>query len=255
MYQLGESIPSNITTEIYAEEVAQVKNLLNGPNPKSRQDLLSLPKMSDYQKLAAMQFYNHCLSMSFVAEPLLNPLLVFRMVKMSIEHGITNISAFAFACYGAWLVSEPHCDIEEGHLMGRVAIEMMKRLEAVEMIPRLYATVYGFINIWKEPWQSSQSKHLEAYESGARTGNMEFCTMIPYLIAFEMTQHLMLVNSFPGDMEYASTNLYQYINTGIYGCGENLTTIAETLQTYIKRVFQCGQRNSWVALIALVSAS
>ena len=49
---------------------------------------------------AAMQFMNHGLTMSFAAQPLLNPILVFRMVKMSIEHGVCNMSAFAFACYG-----------------------------------------------------------------------------------------------------------------------------------------------------------
>jgi hypothetical protein len=72
-----------------------------------------------------MQFMNHALTMTFIARPLLNPILVFRMVKMSMEHGICNISAFAFACYGAYLVIDH--DLEGGHMMGRVATEMTKR--------------------------------------------------------------------------------------------------------------------------------
>ena len=80
-----------------------------------------------------MQFMNHALTMTFIAKPLLNPIIVLRMVKMSIEHGVCNISAFAFACYGGWLVSEPSCDVEGGHRMGRVATEMMKQLGAVEV--------------------------------------------------------------------------------------------------------------------------
>ena len=64
---------------------------------------------------------------------MLNPILVFRMVKMSIEFGVCNISAFAFGCYGAWLVSDPHSDFEGGYSMGRVATEMMKRLGATEV--------------------------------------------------------------------------------------------------------------------------
>lgn len=122
---LGEEIPTDITTAVYVNEVAQVKQLLHG---KSRQELLSLPTMLETQKLAAMQFMNHALTMTFIARPMLNPILVFRMVKMSIEHGICNISAFAFACYGAWLVSEPSFDVEGAHSIGRVATEMMKRL-------------------------------------------------------------------------------------------------------------------------------
>jgi len=186
--------------------------------------LLSLPMMSETRKLAAMQFMNHALTMTFVAKPLLIPIIVLRMVKMSIEYGICNISAFAFACYGAWLVSEPSCDVEGGHRMGRVATEMMKRLGAVvEMTPRLYATVYGFINIWKVPWQAGQNKHLEAYESGATTG----------------------------DMEYATINLYQYTNTAIYGCGENLVNLSQNIQSYAKRAFQCNQHRVWKSLVIL----
>ena len=76
---------------------------------------------------------NHALTMTFVAKPLLNPIIVLRMVKMSIEYGICNISAFAFACYGVFLVCEPSCDVEGGHMMGRVATEMMEKLGAVEV--------------------------------------------------------------------------------------------------------------------------
>jgi len=218
--QLGDEIPNESTPEIYAEEVSHVKQLLEG---KSQQDLLSLPMMSETRKLAAMQFMNHALTMTFIAKPLLNPIIVLRMVRMSIEHGMCNISAFAFACYGAWLVSEPTCDIEGGHRMGRVATEMMKQLGAAEMTPRLYATVYGFINIWKEPWQAGLGKHLEAYESGAATG----------------------------DMEYATTNLYQYSNTALYGCGENLETMAQNIQSYARRAFQCNQRSNWMTFVTL----
>ena len=32
---------------------------------------------------------------------------------------------------------------------GRVAIALMKRLGASEMIARVYAAVYGLVNIWK----------------------------------------------------------------------------------------------------------
>jgi len=217
---LGEAIPTNITAEVYYEEVAQVKILLQGKSPAY---LLSLPIMTDTRQLAAMQFMNHALTMSYIAKPLLNPILVFRMVKMSILHGICNISAFAFGCYGAWLVSEPVCDIEAGYMMGQLGVEMMKRLDAIEMIPRLYMVVYGFINIWKEPWQALLGKHLEAFESGITTG----------------------------DIEYAVGALYQYANTAIYGCGENLQSLSQVLGVYSKRAFQLNQKVTWTSLVIM----
>ena len=80
-----------------------------------------------------MQFMNHALIMAYNAKPMLSPILVFRMVRLSILHGICNISCFAFGCYGGWLVSEPSWDVEGGHSMGRVATEMMNKLGAVEV--------------------------------------------------------------------------------------------------------------------------
>lgn len=105
--------------------------------------------------------------------------------------------------------------------MGRIAIEMMKSLDAIEMTPRLYLIVFGFINIWKEPWQAGQQKHVEAYNSGVATG----------------------------DMEYAFVNINQYAFKAIYGCGENVESLSQNMQAYSKRAFQCGQRPAWLSFI------
>ena len=48
--QLGEVIPTDITAAVYVDEVAHVKQLLHG---KSRQELLSLPMMSETRKLVS----------------------------------------------------------------------------------------------------------------------------------------------------------------------------------------------------------
>lgn len=107
--------------------------------------------------------------------------------------------------------------------MGRVATEMMKKLGAVEMTSRLYAIVYGFINIWKEPWQAGLMKHQEAYEVGTTTG----------------------------DLEFAFTSIWQYINTAIIGCAEPLERMSQDAQLYAKRAFQCNQVFYWQGFACL----
>ena len=49
--ELGEEIPAHVTADIYANEVEQIQKSLRG---KSRQELLSLPKMSDTKKLVSV---------------------------------------------------------------------------------------------------------------------------------------------------------------------------------------------------------
>ena len=143
--QLGEFLPSNITPEIYHEEVATVKQALVG---QSRQELLSLPVMTDLNKLTAMQFLNHMLIVTYTSNPSLNPIIVFRMVRMTVDFGVCNISAIAFACYGAWLASSLNDDYEGAFTMGRVASDLMKKLgNGAEIMPRIHLVVYGMVSL------------------------------------------------------------------------------------------------------------
>eukprot|EP00804_Cyclotella_cryptica_P027830 CCRYP_009244-RA/>CCRYP_009244-RA protein AED:0.13 eAED:0.13 QI:0/0.87/0.66/1/0.25/0.22/9/246/899 len=209
--QLGEVIPSTITPDIFNAEVVCIKTMLQG---MSNEHMLSLPIMTDTHKLAAMQFLNHLLYLAYVSKPALAPIISFRMVEISIKYGICNITPFAFGVYGAFLVSAISADSEGGYRMGRVAMELMKRMNAIEIIPRLYTTIYAMINIWKEPFQASLSKHLEAFDIGAHRG----------------------------DMEFAISNLFQYVNMSIYGCGENFAGLIKNIHAYSKRAFQCQQQ-------------
>eukprot|EP00984_Skeletonema_dohrnii_P004901 scaffold1730_cov69-Skeletonema_dohrnii-CCMP3373.AAC.4 len=205
--QLGEFIPTNITQEIYFDEVAKVRQALIG---LSRQDLLSLPVMTDFNKLTAMRFLNHMLLATFASNPPMNPIVAFRMVRMTVEFGVCSISAIAFSCYGAWLASSLNDDYDVAFTMGRVASDLMKKLGSVEILPRVHAVVYGMINIYKEPWQASLCKHSEAFDAGLMHG----------------------------DMEYAVSNIAFYHTLALFGCGSNLQESSHSLQKHIQRGLQ-----------------
>ncbi len=145
--QLGEFIPAQVTHEIYFEEVTKVRQALIG---LSRQDLLSLPVMSDFNKLTAMRFLNHMLIVTYASNPPLNPIVVFRMVRLTLDFGVCKIAAIAFSCYGAWLASSLNEDYESAFLMGRVASDLVTKMGSAEILPRVHAVVYGMINIYKE---------------------------------------------------------------------------------------------------------
>lgn len=55
--------------------------------------------------------------MGFFVEPALNAILVFRMLRISIECGVCNVAPFAFATFGVIKVSKLNGDVEGGHLM------------------------------------------------------------------------------------------------------------------------------------------
>lgn len=67
--------------------------------------------------------------------------------------------------------------------------------------------------IWisqKEPFQSGLPKHLEGYDAGALSG----------------------------DMEYAISCLYQYASCALNSCGEELGLLDQSIRLYIKRAIQ-----------------
>ena len=208
--QLGDDLPAQVDESLIREETRRVEQLLKD---KTEDELISLPKMTNERKVASMQFLNHAISSAYSVDPLLAPILVFRIVALSIEYGVCSVSSFGFGLYGSWLVSALKSDFEGGYRMGHVAIELKKRLGAEEFIPRIYATVYGFINIWKAPFQASLPKHLEAYDAG----------------------------NLSGDVEYTMTNLYMHASSSLFGCGENLRNVDSTARTYIRRCIQSGQ--------------
>jgi len=84
------------------------------------------------------------------------------------------------------------------------------------LILSLYTYISGFVNIWKEPMQAGLPKHLEAYDSGSTSG----------------------------DIEYALINLFQYCQLAIYGCGENLKFLCPMVQSYVKRALQYNVRSA-----------
>ncbi|KAL7499306.1 hypothetical protein ACHAWT_009981 [Skeletonema menzelii] len=208
--ELGEPIPTTINQQIYFEEVAKVQEALIG---RSRQDLLSLPVMTDINKLTAMRFLNHMLLVTYASNPALNPIVVFRMVRLTVAYGVCNIAAIAFSCYGAWLASGLNEDYGAAFTMGRVASDLMTKMGSVEMLPRVHAVVYGMINIYKEPWQASLCKHSEAFDAGLHNG----------------------------DMEYAFSNIAFYHTLALFGCGSNLLESNQSLHKHIQRGLQYKQ--------------
>lgn len=160
-----------------------------------------------------MQFLNHLLYLAYVAKPALAPIISFRMVENSIKYGICNITPFAFGVYGAFLVSAINADNEGGYRMGRVAMELMQRMNAIEIIPRLYTTIYSMINIWKEPFQASLSKHLEAYDIGAHRGDvspLNICPPLHFLSPY--TQALVCTILLDGICNFQSVSIREHVD-------------------------------------------
>ena len=140
---------------------------------KKPDQLLYLPEMNDPLKLAAMRILISTTSSAFLAMPNMFPLIVFSLVKLSLHYGNSKYSTYGYATYG--LVS---CgalgDMKGGNEFGRLALELMKKYDARELMAKVYFVFYAFIFQWKNPLKETKQFFLEGYKSGLETGDFEY---------------------------------------------------------------------------------
>eukprot|EP00539_Tryblionella_compressa_P018743 CAMPEP_0178860114 /NCGR_PEP_ID=MMETSP0747-20121128/1570_1 /TAXON_ID=913974 /ORGANISM="Nitzschia punctata, Strain CCMP561" /LENGTH=1094 /DNA_ID=CAMNT_0020526545 /DNA_START=320 /DNA_END=3604 /DNA_ORIENTATION=- len=139
---------------------------------KSSEMLRRLPRMTDPQKLTAMQVLNLLFLDTFLHRRELWPFVVLKMMKLSLESGLSAISSVAFAGYGALL-----CIVgrgEEGQRFGKIALDLVELFDANSFRSRCIGLVYGCILPAVQPWRNSIDHLREGHRLGLMTGDIEF---------------------------------------------------------------------------------
>jgi predicted ATPase/class 3 adenylate cyclase/tRNA A-37 threonylcarbamoyl transferase component Bud32 len=167
---LGVMLPKNPGKMDIMKGLIGAKWVLGRKKPHQ---LLDLPEMNDPLKLAAMRILISTTSSAFLAMPNMFPLIVFSLVKLSLHYGNSKYSTYGYATYG--LVS---CgalgDMKGGNEFGRLALELMEKYDARELMAKVYFVFYAFIFQWKNPLKETKQFFLEGYKSGLETGDFEY---------------------------------------------------------------------------------
>ena len=195
---LGEKFPHNPSPAQEAMSRWRTHRLLRGLTDVQ---LLRLPPMVDPRKIAVMQILNLLFLSAVYSRPRLGQMIVFRMVRLTVEHGACAISCVGFAFYGMVLcgyvavsITSPlhrsfglntffFClvrggyGIEEGYRFGKLAMQMYNEVKAEAWFCRVSAAFYGCICPWKMPIRSTLSQLKDAYHLGLRTGDIEYATV------------------------------------------------------------------------------
>ena len=141
---------------------------------KRIEDLIELPEMTDPYKLAAMRILSDVASAAYFAVPELFPLIVFEQVNLSLKHGNTAASSYAYATYGLILSGEAVGDVESGYEFGQLALKLLDKFDAKELKARTFLVVNYFIRHWKEHLKQTLTPLLDAYLIGLETGDLEY---------------------------------------------------------------------------------
>ncbi|NQE35807.1 trifunctional serine/threonine-protein kinase/ATP-binding protein/sensor histidine kinase [Microcoleus asticus] len=167
---LGVSLPINPTKFSIMMGLISNKIAIGG---KQIEDLAFLPLMTDPYKLAAMRILIAVIPVAFLANPMLFPLIVFKMVNVSLQYGNSPLSAYGYVTYGM-LLCGALSDIDSGYQFGKLAMMLVEQFDAKELKAKIDFMFNCFIRHWKEHIKETTQPLLEAFKTGLETGDVEY---------------------------------------------------------------------------------
>lgn len=97
------------------------------------------------------------------------PLIVCRMAEITLQCGIHEQSALGF-CGFALAYATVFQNVSEGYRLGKYALAVTTDKNK----PAVYLTLYGMINIWKEPMQAVLPSLRDAHRIGLKVRHSNF---------------------------------------------------------------------------------
>ena len=165
---LGVAIPQKPNKLFFFMLVRRTKSAVG---KKRIEDLAKLPEMTDANKIAALRILTHMSPAAFVVAPDMFPLLVFKMVTLSLKYGNAPLSSVGYAHYATI-----HCavlgDMDSGYQYGQMAQALLERFQT-KLYNSLISLIFNaFISHWSEPVRESLIGLLEGIQSGLETGDL-----------------------------------------------------------------------------------
>ncbi len=162
---------------------------------KSIEQLADLPKMRDPQALAVLRILGGISAAVYYSRPSLLPLLVFKMVNLSVRYGNAAGSPYQYAAYGLILCTIGR--MEAGYRFGQLAMVIQGRSKTKEHLARTSLVVNGFILHWKIHAENGLQQLHSAYQAGLEVGDTEFAAhalMLYCWVAFQVRMDLTVVD-------------------------------------------------------------
>ncbi|WP_438023952.1 trifunctional serine/threonine-protein kinase/ATP-binding protein/sensor histidine kinase [Sorangium sp. So ce233] len=134
--------------------------------------LAQLPPMADERMQAALRIMTTVNPATYLARPDLLPASAFTMVDICMRYGNSPLAALAYAIYG--VIQCATNNIDEAFALGQLALELTRKLDAVELESKIYGTVHVLIHHWKRHLRETLDPIRHAVQVGMDTGDIEY---------------------------------------------------------------------------------
>ncbi len=150
---------------------------------KSMGSLSQIPTEINPEKLIVLNIMRNTLLPSYYVNEDLFPILVFKAIRISLRHGSSVDSAFAFAGYGMILAGVIG-KLEKGYQFGCLAAQILKNFNTCDLGAKILVTVSTFTTHWKKHLKNVLPMLEEASEKGYESGDFEFTACAIHLDSY-----------------------------------------------------------------------
>jgi predicted ATPase/signal transduction histidine kinase len=165
----GIDLPAHPTLEQVRAEYETVQQTLGGHPIES---LIDLPLMTDPKIQAVMQVLSVLAGPATFTDFQLFCLLACRMVQLSIQHGMSGASAYAYACLGSVLGANFH-RYREGYRLAKLACDLVEKHAFTAYDTKVYHAM-GLAAFWTEPITSVIELRQATTRAAAERGDLTF---------------------------------------------------------------------------------
>ncbi|HNM05607.1 MAG TPA: serine/threonine-protein kinase PknK, partial [Leptospiraceae bacterium] len=171
---LGLNLPKNPSEVSPLPEVIKFKIKFG---KKQISVLEKLPPMKDESAIAAMHLLNACIAPSFISQPNLFPVVVLKMVNMSLIKGNYYLSPFAYTTFGL-IQGSGLGDFKAGYDFGKLGLSLINIIGGKTSIIAcrtnfIFATM---VSHWREHAKSGRSFFIDSIQSGQISGDLQYAS-------------------------------------------------------------------------------
>jgi len=167
---LGVVFPVNVSLPVGLREMMGMQTMLSNI---TKDQITSLPPMTNKDKIAAMKFLNMLCKCSSISRPLMLPLLSSRMVKLTMEYGFCadSIVGLATAGYSIFLYTE---EIQLAKNIRKVSESLVEESPKKHLLKsRLCNELFVTLKMSTEPMHCTPIVFLDYYKSAMMSGDIE----------------------------------------------------------------------------------
>jgi PAS domain S-box-containing protein len=163
--RLGIDIPAHPIQDQVKAEYETLRKILDG---RLIESLINLPLMTDPELQAAMQIFSVLLVPAYSHDIRLYCVLVCRMVQISLRHGTSDASAFAFVTWGFILGAVFH-RYSDGYGFAKLACDLVAKHGLVASRASIYV-IAGVVAFWVHPIAAAIDFERRALRAAIETG-------------------------------------------------------------------------------------